>query len=151
MDHRFRSVSVLLQDTAVTPVGGIASVDLHKLPSYKLAYGVSGESYMLGAASRCQPPLPRRIIEQAADYCLNSTKHTLSSRNTSRTWNGSQVLSIQESILRDRDAAAKARYEAEDELQGIHRLREVALEMTKKKKKKKKIGMPTSTNRVPLK
>jgi hypothetical protein len=34
--------------------------------------------------------------------------------------------------LRDRDAAAKARYEAEDELQGIHRLREVTLEMTKK-------------------
>jgi len=132
MDHRFRSASVLLQDPAVTPVGGIASVDLHKLPSYKLAYDVSGESYMLGAASRCQPPLPRRIIERAADYCLNSTKHTLSSRNTSRTWNGSQVLSIQESILRDRDAAAKARYEAEDELQGIHRLREVTLEMTKK-------------------
>jgi hypothetical protein len=50
--------------------------------------------------------------------------------------NERQVLSIQESILRDRDAAAKARYKAEDELQGIHHLREVALEMKKKRKKK---------------
>lgn len=141
IDHRFRSASVLLQDSGVTPTTGISgagttlytpSVDLHKLPSYKLAYDVSGDSYMLGAASRCQPPLPRKVIERAADYCLNSTNTLSSIRNASKPWTGSRVLSMQESIMMDREAAAKARYDAEDELREIQCLREATMRMTQK-------------------
>jgi dsDNA-specific endonuclease/ATPase MutS2 len=129
IDHRFRSASVLLQDSSTAIKYTSAAADMYKLPSYKLAYDISGDSYMLGAASRCQPPLPREIIEQAADYCLNSTS-TISNSNTSMSWNGSQILSVQEAILQDRDAAARARHEAEEELREIQRLRDATIHLT---------------------
>ena len=37
-----------------------------KLPSYKLEYGKIGDSYALGAASRCFPPLPEDVLNRAA-------------------------------------------------------------------------------------
>ena len=46
-----------------------ASNDISKYsrkPTYELSYGITGESYALGAASRCQPPLPIGVIDRAA-------------------------------------------------------------------------------------
>lgn len=44
----------------------------YKLPSYKLEYGKIGDSYALGAASRCFPPLPEDVLNRAASLMASS-------------------------------------------------------------------------------
>ena len=114
VDNRFRCASVLLQDSCDELNG-------YKLPSYKLAYDVTGESYLLGAASRCQPPLSQEIMKRAADLMTNSESK----------WDGHQILSMQDSIQKDREAAARSRKDAADAVLDTRMRREATICMAR--------------------
>ena len=62
-DPRFQSAAVLLSDD-------IPTESKYKLPSFQLSYGSIGDSYGLGAASRCSPSLPEDVIERASDIIV---------------------------------------------------------------------------------
>ena len=64
-DSRFESASVLLQM-------GEADGSRFRLPTYKLCYGVVGNSYALGAASRSNPPIPDDVLDRAAGLIASS-------------------------------------------------------------------------------
>ena len=64
-DNRFNSASVLLQ-------AGDSENTRFRLPTYKLCYGTIGNSYALGAASRCDPPLPNGVLDRAASLIASS-------------------------------------------------------------------------------
>lgn len=67
-DDRFQCASVLLSSAdyneSVQNNGGKAT---YLKPTYRLSYGTTGESYALGAASRCRPSLPVDVINRAAE------------------------------------------------------------------------------------
>jgi DNA mismatch repair protein MutS2 len=51
----------------------------YRLPTFQLVYGLIGDSYALGAASRCVPALPEEVLSRAAelvagDATLSSSK-----------------------------------------------------------------------------
>lgn len=48
----------------------------YRLPAFELQYGVIGESYALGAASRCMPQLPEDVLARAADLMATSNEET---------------------------------------------------------------------------
>ncbi len=50
----------------------------YKKPTFRLAYGIIGESYALGAASRSQPSLPESVLSRASE--LMAEEATTSSR-----------------------------------------------------------------------
>ena len=61
-DDRFQCASVLLErSVAQDSKGGF------KRPTFRLQYGIIGDSYALGAASRCEPALPDDVISRAAE------------------------------------------------------------------------------------
>ena len=64
-DKRFESASVLLQM-------GEADGPRFRLPTYKLCYGIVGNSYALGAASRSNPPIPDDVLDRAAGLIASS-------------------------------------------------------------------------------
>jgi DNA mismatch repair protein MutS2 len=51
---------------------GGTSNDGYKLPSFQLQYGVIGESYAMGAASRCIPALPEYVLSRASQLMAES-------------------------------------------------------------------------------
>ena len=64
-DDRFRCASVLLHDRSSSICDGASTflnqnADFLRHPSFKLSYDVSGDSYLLGAATRCEPPLSKK-------------------------------------------------------------------------------------------
>jgi len=67
-DDRFQCASVLLSsadDNESVQNNGEKATYLK--PTYRLSYGTTGESYALGAASRCRPSLPVEVISRAAE------------------------------------------------------------------------------------
>lgn len=60
---RYNCASVLLKNDPASKF---------KLPSYKLEYGKIGDSYALGAASRCFPPLPEDVLDRAASLMAST-------------------------------------------------------------------------------
>jgi hypothetical protein len=48
----------------------------YQLPSFKLEYGIIGESYALGAASRTKPSLPSSVLARAAELMSNNDGET---------------------------------------------------------------------------
>lgn len=64
-DDRFNTASVLLRPAE--------SSDKIQYPTFKLCYGISGNSYALSAASRVNPPLPDDVMNRAASL-MSSAK-----------------------------------------------------------------------------
>jgi dsDNA-specific endonuclease/ATPase MutS2 len=60
-DGRFHSACVTLDALSIS-----ADTNYSRKPTYQLIYGTTGESYALGAASRCCPRLPIDVIQRAA-------------------------------------------------------------------------------------
>jgi len=72
-DPRYGCASVLLQESSVSDGLDDSSDELEfKRPGFKVEYGIIGESYALGAASRSRPPLPPRVLTRASDLLSQS-------------------------------------------------------------------------------
>lgn len=66
-DDQFQCASVLLErSVAQDGEGGF------KRPTFRLQYGIIGDSYALGAASRCDPALPEDVISRAAELMVGN-------------------------------------------------------------------------------
>lgn len=55
---------------------GGTSPNGYKVPSFQLQYGVIGESYAMGAASRCTPALPPAVLSRASQLMAKSLSET---------------------------------------------------------------------------
>lgn len=84
-DDRFNTASVLLRSTD--------SSDKIQHPSFKLCYGIIGNSYALSAASRTSPPLPDDVLNRAASL-MSSAKDS----------GGEHIRRTSEAIERERDS-----------------------------------------------
>jgi len=78
----------------------------YQLPAFELQYGVIGESYALGAASRCTPLLPDDVLARAADLMVASNEET---GDTS----GDYVRALTHSLEKQVEITNDARIEAE--------------------------------------
>ena len=95
-DKKFDCATVLLD-------GSGDSFRTFKLPTFKLAYGSIGDSYALGAASRCQPMLPDEVLERAVDILAGE-----------KAGSGSILIALESSMQREKEAAQIAARKAED-------------------------------------
>lgn len=84
-DDRFNAASVLLRSTE--------STDKIQHPSFKLCYGIIGNSYALSAASRTRPPLPDDVLNRAASL-MSSVKDS----------GGEYIRRMSEVMERERDS-----------------------------------------------
>lgn len=78
-----------------------------KLPSYQLQYGLIGDSYALGAASRSDPPLPDDVIARAASLLATSSRD-------GDDMGGAMLQALTNSLERQVDEATQARQQAEN-------------------------------------
>jgi MutS domain V len=73
-DPTYGCASVLLQENSDDAEDEQSTDRMKfKLPCFKLEYGIIGESYALGAASRSRPPLPPRVLTRASELLSQST------------------------------------------------------------------------------
>jgi hypothetical protein len=79
----------------------------YKLPSYQLQYGLIGDSYALGAASRSDPPLPDDVIARAASLLATSS-------SDGDDMAGAMLQALTNSLERQVDEATQARQQAEN-------------------------------------
>ena len=77
----------------------------YKLPTYQLQYGLIGDSYALGAASRSDPPLPDDVIARAASL-LATSSHDGDDKS------GEMLQALANSLERQVDEAEQARLQA---------------------------------------
>ncbi len=85
-DKRFNSASVLLR-------AGDYGASRFRLPTYKLCYGSIGNSYALGAASRCDPPIPDSVLDRATNLIASSEDNS-----------GEYLRTITESLEKEKQA-----------------------------------------------
>jgi hypothetical protein len=78
----------------------------YRLPAFELQYGVIGESYALGAASRCMPQLPEDVLARAADLMATSNEETGDS-------SGDYVRTLTSSLEKQVGIADSARIQAQ--------------------------------------
>jgi len=116
-DSRFRCASVLLQNEEAQVNGGAG----FSLPSFRLSYGTTGESYALGAAARCDPSLPRSVIQKAAEILTSSDN----------TMDATKYLSIQDAMQNDRELALEARQQAEEFMRDAAEARDAMISVAK--------------------
>jgi dsDNA-specific endonuclease/ATPase MutS2 len=95
-DARFDCATVLLKRGAGD----------YKLPSYQLHYGLIGDSYALGAASRANPPLPDGVIARAAGLLATDS-------NGGDDQSGAMLQALTTSLEKQVDEATQARQQAE--------------------------------------
>lgn len=50
------------------------STEEYKKPTFRLEYGIIGESYALGAASRCNPPLAESVLARASQLMAEESR-----------------------------------------------------------------------------
>lgn len=105
-DDRFNTASVLLRSTETS--------ERIQYPSFKLCYGISGNSYALSAASRVSPPLPDDVLNRAATLMssakdnsgeyIRKTTDALSREKESLSLNLQLAEEYKRDMLRCRDA-----------------------------------------------
>ena len=94
---RFNCASVLLRNDS--------SSDYKKRPSYKLQYGLIGDSYALGAASRSSPPLPEDVLSRAASL--------MSASSTQEAEDVDYVRALTASLEQETEAVSKTKMSLE--------------------------------------
>jgi DNA mismatch repair protein MutS2 len=110
-DERFTAASVLLQ-------GG--NSNKYKVPTYKLSYGTSGQSYALGAAARVTPDFPDDLLDRAANLISSSEEAQ-----------GEQIRTITEALEKEREAAYFSTEKAEEYERQIKQCRDAMIHVTK--------------------
>ena len=96
-DDRFQCASVLLERTVAQNDNGA-----FKRPTFRLQYGIIGDSYALGAASRCEPALPDDVIARAAELMAGNDEE-----------NGDLFRAMTLSLEREQEAAEAAKLMAQ--------------------------------------
>lgn len=87
---------------------------LYRLPAFQLQYGLIGESYALGAASRCTPPLPMEVLQRAEELLTQESDSDLDALNY-------HVMT--RSLQKQLQLAEQARVQAEKYSQDIEQIR----------------------------
>jgi hypothetical protein len=77
-----------------------------KCPSYQLEYGKIGDSYALGAASRCSPSLPEDVLTRAASLMA-------SGKSDQEAEDGDYLRALTASLEQEKEAAQSAKNEWE--------------------------------------
>lgn len=101
-DGRFRCAAVVMKDGTT--------------PGYRLEYGTTGESHALAAAGRCDPPLPDRVLDRAADLL-----------DGDGDGEGGETKFAAESLRRHLEATERDRAEARTTLEEVRVRRDDAL------------------------
>ncbi|KAG7346384.1 MutS2 protein [Nitzschia inconspicua] len=97
----------------------------YKLPSFKLEYGIIGESYALGAASRTRPSLPSSVICRASELMSLHNGETEES-STHKSYIQALASSMEVQLERTKQAAV-----ASEELQeNLKKCREAMIALT---------------------
>lgn len=104
---QFGCATVLLE--ASTEENGTAS---YQKPAYELLYDSIGDSYVLGAASRCAPALPGDVISRAAQL-MTATSSPDGTSSSSSSIDGAYLQVLTDSIKRQSERAQSARLAAE--------------------------------------
>jgi len=92
-DNRFHSAAVLLSNEN-------SRDSKYKLPSFQLSYGSIGDSYGLGAASRCVPNLPDDVMQRASDLIVG------------QEGKGEMIRDINNALEKEREVASIATLDA---------------------------------------
>eukprot|EP00977_Amphora_coffeiformis_P018004 scaffold6073_cov169-Amphora_coffeaeformis.AAC.3 len=93
-DERFTCATVMLEEYA-----GV------RQPTYRLEYGLIGESFALEAAARSQPALPDSVLKRAAELCRPATEEDASDR--------AYLQALTESLEKQKNLSITARKTAE--------------------------------------
>lgn len=110
-DAGFDCASVLLE-------GSEDSLQSFKRPTFRLAYGIVGDSYALGAASRCTPGLPDDVLTRAADLMAGAEQGK-----------GSVLRSITRAIEKEKESALKDSAEAKRYREDMKKCRDALLSL----------------------
>ena len=89
------------------------SSSVFKLPSFRLEYGLIGESYALGAASRTKPSLPETVISRVSELMSNNEGQT-EEMTTHKSYIQALTGSMQEQLERTKTSALIAEELVED-------------------------------------
>jgi DNA mismatch repair protein MutS2 len=90
------------------------------LPAFQLQYGIIGESYALGAANRCSPPLPMDVLQRAEN---------LLAQNSDSAQNASTYHALNTSLQKQIQLAEEARAQAELYREDMERIRRAMLSL----------------------
>lgn len=93
----------------------------YRRPTFQLQYGVIGESYAMGAASRCTPPFPEQLLQRAADLLLQS--------DTADDEMVAYTRALSQSLEKQIEIATAAKERAEDRASDVTRLRRAMLSL----------------------
>jgi len=96
-----------------------------KLPTYQLQYGLIGDSYALGAASRASPSLPEDVLSRAGT--LLSTLNTSNNDNYS---SGELLRAMTESLEKQIQAAEECRQQADETQQDVKACRDALMALS---------------------
>jgi hypothetical protein len=78
----------------------------YRLPTFQLEYGSIGDSYAMGAASRCKPKLPEAVLSRAGELMAEEGSEA-------GTANGGYIRALTDSMEKQVDKAREARTTAE--------------------------------------
>lgn len=109
----FSCASVLLE---------IDATATYKRPSFRLEYGVIGESYALGAASRCTPKLPDTILSRASQLLSQNAEDDGKER-------GDYIQTLLSSMEEQMKRSQQERKRAEQLTHDIQRCREATISL----------------------
>ena len=82
----------------------------YRLPTFQLEYGSIGDSYAMGAASRCKPALPETVLSRAAALLESGTAESEGGR---LGFYGDYILALTSSMERQVERAEQAAEKAE--------------------------------------
>ena len=94
-----------------------------KRPSYKLEYGSIGDSYALGAASRCSPPLPDAVLTRAASLIAAASSER-------EAENVDYLRALTASLEREKEAAMRAKSTWENSARELQACRFAMMRLT---------------------
>jgi len=108
---QFACATVLLEANIDDENGDLTN-DYQK-PAFELFYDSIGDSYVLGAASRCMPALPGEVLSRAAQLMADSASASPDGTKDTFSADGAYAQVLTESIKRQSERAQLARKAAE--------------------------------------
>lgn len=93
---------------------------LFNLPAFQLQYGIIGESYALGAALRCSPPLPLDVLQRAENLLTQEGDGDLDPSN---------YHALNRSLQKQLQLAQEARVQAESYRRDVEQIRRSMLSL----------------------
>jgi len=118
---RLKSLSYESDDFAcATVLLEVEANEQYKRPTFRLEYGVIGESYALGAASRCDPPFADSVLQRATQLMAEDSEN-------GKSIQGDYIQALTKSMEEQVDRIQRERYEAERKTQESHLCRKAMI------------------------